>query len=244
MRILLGIYALLLFCCNATALAKPPQHYNQSKKIVMHLFHNHQETLYCGCTYDEKKVIHLKSCNMHSAQKIARAHRLEFEHMMAAEHFGQHFKCWREAICHDRRGKAFKGRKCCQRIDAKYRQAEAELYNLWPAVGLVNQARSNYRFSPLPKTNSFYGCAIIIDSKLRKVEPPHRAKGTVARAHLFMAMHYNIRLSAAQQNLFNVWNHQYPPTDWEKEWALKVAKIEGYSNPYIDSWDKVAIPTD
>lgn len=38
---------------------------------------------------------------------------------------------------------AYKGRKCCEKIDATFQRAEAELYNLWPAEGLVNQARAN-----------------------------------------------------------------------------------------------------
>ncbi len=89
--------------------------------------------------------------------------------MMPAENFGRHFACWRELQC-TRQGKAYKGRKCCQQTDALYRKAEAELYNLWPAVGLVNQARSNYRFSMLESKKGFYGCGIEIDTKLRKVE--------------------------------------------------------------------------
>ena len=48
-----------------------------------------------------------------------------------------------------------------------------------------------------------------------------------------MAEKYNIELSVSQKKLFEVWNKQSPPTDWEKEWAAQVAKIEGYSNPYI-----------
>lgn len=155
---------------------------------------------------------------------------------MPAENFGRHFACWRELQC-TRQGKAYKGRKCCQQTDALYRKAEAELYNLWPAVGLVNQARSNYRFSMLESKKGFYGCGIEIDTKLRKVEPPNRAKGIVARANLFMSDKYNVSLSPAQRKLFNAWNHQFPPTPWEISWAAQVAQVEGYSNPYIDAYN-------
>lgn len=173
---------------------------------------------------------------MEGAVKYKRAKRLEWEHIMPAENFGRHFTCWREPLCFSKKGKPFKGRKCCQRIDKNYQHAEAELYNLWPAVGLVNQARSNFRFSPLPKKNGFYGCDIEIDKQLRKVDPPNQAKGIVARANLFMAKQYNIRLSPSQEKLFEAWNRQFPPSVWEKSWARQVADIEGYPNPYIEDW--------
>lgn len=48
-----------------------------------------------------------------------------------------------------------------------------------------------------------------------------------------MADKYNIRLSAAQRKLFEAWDKQFSPSDWEKKWAGKVAEIEGYQNPYI-----------
>ena len=90
---------------------------------------------------------------------------------MAAQHFGQHFACWRERLCFKKNGKSYRGRKCCQRRNKEFRQAEAELYNLWPAVGLVNGARSNYRFSMLNHATLFYGCPITLDKSLCRVEP-------------------------------------------------------------------------
>ena len=170
---------------------------------------------------------------MQSASSIKRARRVEWEHMMPAENFGNHFPCWREPLCTKKNGKQYKGRACCERIDPEFRHAEAELYNLWPAVGLVNQARSNYRYSPVQPNTLFYGCSISIDKSARKVEPADSVKGIVARANLFMAQHYAIRLSDQQQQLFTAWSKQFPPSVWEKEWAAHVAQTEGYTNPYI-----------
>ena len=170
---------------------------------------------------------------MQSASIHNRAHRVEWEHMMPAENFGRQFECWRENIC-SHNGKSFKGRKCCQKMNATYKMAEAELYNLWPSVGLVNQARSNYRFSPLTTKHGFYGCNFEVDKKLRKVEPDNRAKGIVARANLFMSDKYNVPLSTYQRKLFDIWNKEFPPSIWEKTWAKQVAKIEEYHNPYIE----------
>ena len=155
------------------ALSKAPDDFYQAKQVVYRLFKDHKTTLYCQCPFNERRETDLKACGMQSASHIKRARRVEIEHMMPAENFGRQFKCWREKLCVDTHsGRTYKGRKCCQKISAEFRQAEAELYNLWPAVGLVNQARSNFRYSPLPQKNGFYGCAMEIDKSGRKASPP------------------------------------------------------------------------
>lgn len=206
--------------------------FNHAKIGAYQIFQAHPVTLYCQCRYYGKKI-DLKSCGMQSAASIPRANRLEWEHMMPAENFGQHFKCWRENLC-AHKGKMFKGRKCCSKIDPNFKQAEGELYNLWPAVGLINQVRSNWRYSMLPAMPPFYGCNFKVDKQLRRVEPADAAKGIVARANLFMAEHYHIHLSTPQEQLFKAWDKQFPPSEWEKQWANKVAALQGYRNHFID----------
>lgn len=115
--------------------AEPPKTFSHAKKIARQLFSTHRETLYCQCRFTANLDIDLKSCHMQSAYPIKRARRVEFEHMMPAENFGNHFPCWREPLCTKKNGKQYKGRACCERIDPEFRRAEAELYNLWPAVG-------------------------------------------------------------------------------------------------------------
>ena len=165
--------------------AQPPKNFSAAKKELRKLFGNDRRTLYCNCKYDKYNRIDLKSCNMQTASNKKRSHRVEAEHILAASTFGRHFACWREKLCCKRNGKKYKGRKCCEKINAKFRSAEAELYNLWPANGLTNGARSNYKFSSLPGSTSFYGCNFKI--KNRAVEPSNSAKGIVARANLFMS---------------------------------------------------------
>ncbi len=106
MRFLL--YSLL--CLSQFVWAESPNSFVQSKKIVQQLFRNHPQTIYCGCTYQDKTV-NLDSCGMSEAGEIKRANRIEIEHVMAVEHFSQHFACWRTPICTDAQGRAFKGRK-------------------------------------------------------------------------------------------------------------------------------------
>ncbi|HVV67969.1 MAG TPA: endonuclease [Gammaproteobacteria bacterium] len=225
-----------LFWLITNSYSLPPTNFSQAKKIAGQIFSENPQTLYCGCRYAADKTIDLDSCSMQAAQEIPRAHRMEWEHMMPAENFGRQLSCWREKICSGNDEKTYKGRKCCAKASNEFRQMEGELYNLWPAVGLVNQARSNYRFSDFgfkSSISNFYGCSILIDHETKQVEPRDLTKGIVARANLFMSITYGIKLSHSQQALFEVWNKQYPPSEWEKKWAKQVAYIEGYINPYI-----------
>ncbi len=224
---------LLIFCTSNYAAS--PNSFGQAKKIAAQLFRAHPQTIYCQCAYVEKEV-DLASCGMQAADAKKRAHRIEWEHLVAAEHIGQQFACWRIPMCSDKNGKPYKGRRCCQKIDAQYQHAESELYNLWPEVGLVNQARSNYRFGVLPQQSRYYGCAMTIDKSSRRAEPPDYAKGIIARAYLFMAAHYQLSLSKSQRQLFEAWNRQYKPSIWEQQWAKQIALIEGYENYYITHW--------
>lgn len=230
---------LLLLCCITLSYAQSPSSFSQAKKIASQLFQQNPQTIYCQCSYEDKEV-DLISCRMQAAEAIKRAHRIEWEHIMAAEHFGQQFECWRIPLCEDSRGGMYKGRKCCEKIDERFRHVEAELYNLWPESGVVNQARSNYRFTILPNQSDFLGCAMKIDKASHRAEPPDTAKGIVARAYLFMAEHYGLSLSSSQKKLFIAWNKSFKPSSWEKQWASQVAMIEGYENAYITQWLKKA----
>ncbi|WP_242602119.1 endonuclease [Legionella nagasakiensis] len=224
----------------ATTFASP-RSYLEAQKIAETIFNAHRQTLYCGCHYERFNQVDLASCNMQGSGHFKEAHMVEWEHIMPIELIGQEFPCWQEPLCH-RDGIAFQGRECCRQISELFRQAEAELYNLWPVIGLVKQARTSYQYGELRSNETFWGCDIQLDNTLSQFEPSDRAKGIVARANLFMAYRYNIKLSNAQHKLFEEWNKQYPPDEWEKKWAASVAIAEGYSNPYIAIPKATAIP--
>jgi deoxyribonuclease I len=224
----------LLILPFSISFATAPATFTTAKKVATNIFKPHKITLYCGCAYDKDKQVDLTSCNMNNATPIKRADRVEWEHMMPAEHFGRYHQCWHEKICvNESTGKEYKGRKCCEKIDPEFRRQEAELYNLWPAVGAVNQERSNFDFGIIENKRGYYGCEFEADKELRVAEPPDRAKGIVARANLFMADKYQVELSKEQRRLLQKWNKQFPPNSWELQWAEEVAEIVGYRNPYI-----------
>lgn len=228
------LFCILLILPFSLSFAVQPLTFSTAKKIAEDLFSVHRVTLYCGCTYDSEKHVDLTSCNMNTAMHVERANRIEWEHMMPAEHFGKNHRCWTENMCvNEKTGKGYRGRKCCEKIDHEFNKKEGELYNLWPAVGAVNQARSNYAFGILNNKRGFYGCEFEADKQLKIAEPPDRAKGIVARANLFMADRYQVEISKAQRELYQQWSKQFPPDFWELRWAEEVASIVGYRNPYI-----------
>jgi len=98
--------------------------------------------------YDEKKNVDSNFSGYSPERDNNSTHRIEWEHAVPAEAFGQIFKEWRDgdSACADDRGKSFKERKCAEKKNLEYRRMQADMYNLYPAVGVVNGTRSNYSY--------------------------------------------------------------------------------------------------
>lgn len=201
------------------------KNFQQAKSIVYKMFQKHPMTLYCGCQYI-KKMINFTSCSMHPETNLKRAERVEIEHMVPAQKFTKAFGCESRTEC---------------RKDSNYAKVEAELYNLWPAVGSVNGARGSKAYRDFPEEPnkekySFEGCPIIIRSEPQGVEPSRDAKGIVARASLFMHSKHEIPFTHQEMEMYHSWDSAYPPLSWEHEWNSHISHITGYDNPYISRW--------
>ena len=139
--------------------------FNHAKKLLARVFAGHETEFYCGCTY-AGSAVNLTSCGYQPKKDPDRAKRLEWEHVVPAEAFGQSFKEWREGhpACVDRKGKAFKGRNCARKMATQFRHMEADLYNLQPAIGEVNWLRSNYSMEMIPgEKREFGSCDVEIE---------------------------------------------------------------------------------
>jgi deoxyribonuclease-1 len=91
---------------------------------------------------------------------VKRSKRIELEHVVPAESFGRAFSEWWRGghpECVSSKGKAFKGCNCASKMNQVYRLMQADLYNLYPAIGAVNALRSNYNFTMLPDVESDFG---------------------------------------------------------------------------------------
>ncbi|WP_237443246.1 endonuclease [Sinobacterium norvegicum] len=215
------------------------QSFNSAKKTLERKVYNHQSvrrTLYCDAVYDEKKNI-TAPAGFKTDKHVKRAKRVEWEHVVPAQNFGQSFGEWRDghSQCVDSRGKHFKGRKCAEKINTEYRYMQADMHNLFPAIGAVNAMRSNYNFAMLSNVKSGFGsCDMRIDN--RKAQPPERSRGVIARTYFYMDDSYaRYRMSRAQRQLMTAWDKQYPVTEWECQRAVLIEALQGNSNEVVRS---------
>jgi len=209
--------------------------FNRAKKLLTQVFAGHAIEFYCECSHAGSEV-DLASCGSEPKKDPDRAKRIEWEHIVPAEAFGQSFPEWREGhpSCVDRKGKSFKGRNCARKMSTQFRYMEADLYNLQPAIGEVNWLRSNYSMEMIPGDKREFGaCDIKIEN--RKIQPRPEIRGDIARTYMYMHWAYPGHgiISRSNQKLFDAWNKEDPVDDWERERARRIEAIQGNRNPFI-----------
>jgi len=93
------------------------QSFNRATKLAREVFAGHEQTFYCSCRYSGNTV-NLESCGYQPKKKREQAERLEWEHVVPADAFGQSFVEWRgdHPECVDWKGNAFKGRNCARKV--------------------------------------------------------------------------------------------------------------------------------
>ena len=142
MRKLLLSFLLAAFLLPALALAggnTTNDSFSKAKKMLGQVYADHRVTFYCGAAYDAQGNVTLPD-GFETPKHEKRAGRIEWEHALPAENFGQAFHEWRDGSpeCVDNKGNEFKGRKCAEKVNAEYRMMQADMYNLYPAIGAVN----------------------------------------------------------------------------------------------------------
>ena len=236
MRILI----IFIFCLCQNLFAGSSNHYvlnfSQAKKHASRIHKKNAVTIYCGCKYIEK-TIDLKSCGYQVQKNAKRASRLEWEHVVPAEAFGQSFAEWRQGAekC-IKKNRKFRGRKCAE-TNPEFARMEGDLYNLWPEIGELNGLRNNYSMAELGAekelNNRFGQCRVKIEG--RKFEPMAHAKGRVARVYLYMDQAYPGRgvISEKNRKLFENWDRLHPVDEWECKRGNEIEKIQGNENPIL-----------
>ena len=226
-RIVWLLWALLLLLPAQGRAAGNMQNesFAKAKRLLeQEVYYDHRQTLYCGASFDAHKQIELPQ-GFTADKHQKRSSR------------GRAFSEWREghSLCVDRKGRTFKGRACAEKVNADYRRMQADMYNLYPAIGSVNAARSNKNFQMLgPDVPSAFGsCPMKISGN--RVEPPERARGQIARSSLYMADSYteHYRLSRQQRQLMQAWTHQYPVDAWECRRASRIERLQGNGNRFV-----------
>ncbi len=236
--VLLLVLLVALFTAIPTATpAYAVKDFREAKRIATQLHAARGLTLYCRCHYSGK-AIDMRSCGLIPARDPRRAARLEWEHVVPAEAFGQSFVEWRDGGPRCRSGRTpFRGRKCAE-TNAVFNRMEGDLYNLFPEDGEVNGLRSNYSMAEIGTLGhfagiSFGGCkAVVFESKF---EPMDFAKGTVARAYLYMDGEYPGHgiISDKNRKLFLAWDTSHPVEPWECDLYREIRKIQTDENPIL-----------
>lgn len=212
---------LLVVSTALPAQANPPRTFQEAKKIAWKLYAPQSVEFYCGCKYQGNRV-DLKSCGYIPRKNPERATRIEWEHIVPAWVIGHQRQCWQQG-----------GREQCAKKDEAFRRAEADLFNLVPAIGEINGDRSNYRFAWLPQKPTQYGaCPMVVDFKSRRAMPREQVRGMIARTYFYMSDRYSLRLSSQERKLFEAWHKTYPPQPWERQRNQLLACVMGWGNPY------------
>ena len=238
--VLIGALCYIHFGCNRKT---PPvsrgntevASFSEAKREIYRLFLEHQKTFYCGCNYKDKSVDH-RSCGYVVKSDLKRAARTEIEHVVPAHAFGHSFESWRtgHASCRDKKGKAYRGRRCAQKVDESFRRMEADLFNLQPVIGEVNRHRSNFSMAVLDgEPREFGRCDVEIQD--RKIEPRPGVRGDIARTYLYMDWAYPKRgiISRKNRSLFDAWDRADPVDAWEAKRVRAIENIQGNLNPFV-----------
>ena len=99
----------------------------------------------------------------------------------------------------------------------------------------VNGDRANFRYSDWGAKPDQYGeCAMVVDFAGKRVQPPPRSRGAIARTYLYMAQQYKLRIAEQQLRLFTAWNRSYPVTPWECQRDALIAQAQGNHNPFVE----------
>ncbi len=217
--------ALVAVLLSSASVAGSAPSFSKSKRLLVEIYQANPVSFYCGCDYHtkgKKLVPDWDSCGYTPRKNANRAARIEWEHVVPAWAFGHQLQCWQEG-----------GRKACKK-DPVFRQMEADLHNLVPAIGEVNGDRSNFSFAALAGEPRVYGqCDMEVDFKGRKVEPPENRQGDIARTYYYMRDQYGLKISAKQEKLFAAWNRQDPVDSWELQRNQLITAVQGNENAFV-----------
>lgn len=207
--------------------------FGKSKRLLAtKVYSNHQKAFYSNCDYKvvDKKLIPIpETCGFHYRKNKNRSERIEWEHIVPAWHFGHQLHCWQNG-----------GRMTCRQTNKKFKEMEADMHNLVPAIGEINGDRSNFKYGMISGEERLYGKVDMeISFKDKRAEPRRAVYGEIARTYFYMRERYGLKLSNQQEKLFIAWNNLDPVTRWEKKRNELIADIQGNDNPYVSNYKKI-----
>jgi len=216
--------------------------FNEVKQILLEqVYQDHRITFYCACTFSKNKKVRCKT------GEGKRATLVEWEHIVPASQFGRTFSSWEKYTpftCEipDFIRKIFSikcnplsARENARRVSRAYRLMESDMYNLVPAIGLINQKRSNSPYGMIPgEKREFGNCDFEVSDKY--VEPAPNIRGDIARTYFYMNDVYpgkNIITSQDEEKMFREWDKEDPVDEWECERCKRIENYQGNQNLFV-----------
>ena len=128
----------------------------------------------------------------------------------------------------------------CRQTNTKFRQMEADMHNLVPAIGEINGDRSNFKYAMIEGEERLYGKVNMeIGFSKRKAEPREEVFGDIARTYFYMRDRYGLRISKTQEKMLIAWNNMDPVSPWEKKKNQIVKELQGDENLYITNYKTI-----
>ena len=203
----------VLFLVSTTAAAQQSkfEDYDKVREVFWPILYSvGGETLYCGIKFEPK-------------QKKVGGRKLTIEHVYSADWIAEHHGCKNRSECDN---------------DA-YGYAEADLHNLWPAIGDINSSRQDKSLGEIPGEEQRRFVEYCPDYERTRgsdaiVEPRDAVKGDIARSLLYMLDAYSLKLpSDMELDMLLKWHLADPPDDNERWRNLAIERLQGTRNPYI-----------
>lgn len=245
--ILRGVLGGIAFLAFEIAFAESPSHpmssFESAKRVALNVIYaDHTVDFYCNCEFTpaikgSSGVIDAASCGYSPRKSKTRGKKLEWEHVVPASFFGAKRACWKKGNpkCENSDGVAYKGRRCCSKVDKVFKKIEADLHNLTPAVGELNGDRNDLPYGMVEGEPRQYGqCDFEIGGSPKVVEPRPAVRGDAARTWLYMSDTYGIPLTEEQRAMFEEWSQMDRPDRWERLRNDRIEAAQGNHNDYVD----------
>jgi len=256
------IYITNIYAENTMVGHREARDFNSNVKKLLTKVYNDlpRQTIYCQSNFNEYKEITQHNGYSYTGEGNPDLNnKIEWEHIVPAEFFGKKFEAWRlgDSQCVKTPSKKLSNRACAIKSSKKFQRIYTDLYNIYPAIAMVNRKRKNYKFitgdatvSNISKLSSIFSnkienrqfgnCEFII--KNNKVIPSNKSKGIIARTYLYMSNTYKneCRLYTKEKQLFLKWSREYPVTEDECVRARIIQAIQGNENKIVSDLCKKA----
>jgi deoxyribonuclease-1 len=126
-------------------------------------------------------------------------------------------------------------RNQCRRHSAAFNQIEADMHNMYPARRDLNHERGSLSFGMIHgEEREFRHYDFEVDFQRRVIEPTLESRGNIARAMIYMADAYGLRIFNKQFEVLKNWNELDPPSEREVLRNDLIESVQGNRNHFID----------